>query len=475
MRLKLLAVSIILILVCSLVPPSQQVSASSFEVNYTLTLEKEDYPEVTVRVQGYPEQSAEFVFLGSNVIFISQLDSVFQKMEVKDLAGNNLSWKWVNKGISVTNGSVKDFTISYSINAIQYLAQRIVNVNIYQSGRPVNLNVKPNIVIFRFRRIAFNAGDVFLTPKLEPEKITVDYSLPEGTTLYASLPSENGTFEAVKDLWGNLQLDFSNSVFAGGQALFTLNHTTEWGDEYQYIWFDRDPLSEAWTPWYGNTPWEQAELYMESTESCARYFRDTIGPLPNHRTLFTNVIEQTSSIPSVVNKSSLLYGFQIWPRYSETDICHHIFHQYDSSQEYSKLAFAFWEDPIGQMLIEGLTTYYEQTLLSPLFDDPRSSGKLFEFYVLDTRGTPFGIRENKDFHVAYNVAALKVYLLDQFIRSQTNGADSLDSFVKAMWEKVKDNPEPQTISQADIRSAFSSVVGSENAGYPGQTHQFPHH
>ena len=452
MRFKLLAVSIILILVCSLVPPSRQVSASSFEVNYTLTLEQEDYPEVTVRVQGYPDQSAEFVFLGPSIINASPLDSIFQKMEVKDLAGNNLSWQWADRGISVSNGSVRDFTIIYSINAIDY-----------QWKKTISLNVNPKCVLFRFGRISFVAGDVFLTPELEPEKITVESSLPEGTTLYASLPSENGTFQAVRDQWGNLPVDFSLAYFTGGQALFTLNHTTDWGDEYQYIWFDLDHLSEAWTPWYGNTPWEQAELYMETTESCARYFRDTVGPLPNHRILFSNTIEMYNIFPSVASGQDWFHYMQIWPRYSETDVCHHVFHQYSNNQ--NKLSFG--DDSFGQMFSEGLNAYYEQTLLSPLFEDPRSNGKLFEFYVLDVRGMPFGIRGN-NMHVKYNVSALKVYLLDQYIRSVTDGKDSLDDFVKAMWEKVKEYPQWQKISQDDIVYSFASVVGSENAGYLDQ-------
>ncbi len=463
MRVKLFAASIILILVCSLITPSQQVSASSFDVNYTLTLEQEDYPEVTIQVNGYPTQSAEFVFLGTAISSISSLNSIFQKLEVKDLAGNNLYWQWTNKGISVLNGSVTNFTIRYSIDAINYQWQKTVNVNVIQSGMPVNIDVKANAVIFRFRRISFAAGDVFLTPELEPEKITVDYSLPEGTTLYATLPSENGTFQAVKDLWGNLPLDFSLAYFAGGQALFTLNHTTEWGDEYQYIWFDRDYLSEAWTPWYGNAPWEQAQLYMETTESCARYFRDSIGSLLNHRVLFTNQIESFSDIPSTGSGQDWFHYMQIWPRFSEPEVCHHVFHMY--SNNLTKLAFG--EDPIGKMFSEGLPTYYEQILPGKLLENSRYKGNLFEIFVLDARGIPFGIRGN-ELHVTDNVPALKVYLLDQYIQSVTGGVDNLDSFVKAMWNEVKDNPEPQQISQAEILSSFSSVVGSENAGYLDQ-------
>ena len=458
MKAKLLAVAIILIFVCSMVPPSQQVSASSYEINYTLTLEQEDYPEVTIRVQGYPEQSAVFVFLGSAVNNITSLNSIFQKMEVKDLAGKNLPWQWVNKGISVNNGSIQDFTIRYSIDAIRY-----------QPGQNSDPNAEKS-VLFRFRRIFFIAGDVFLTPKLEPEKIRVDYSLPEGTTLYASLPLENGTFQAVRDYWGNLQRDFSMAYFAGGHALFALNHTTDWGDEYQYIWFDRDSLSEAWTPLYGNTPWEQAELYMESTESCAGYYRDTIGSLPNHRVLFTNVTPQYPGFPSAGTNQDWYHNMQILPRFSEPDICHEVFHQYSfsSMKEQSKLVFAFGGDAIGNMLWEGLPSYYEQILPSLLLGDPRYSGKLFEIYVKDVRGISFGVRGRSAYHVKYNLSTLRVYMLDQYIRERTNGNDSLDGFVRAMWENVKNNIAPETISQSDVLAAFSSVVGVENAGYLNQ-------
>jgi hypothetical protein len=451
MKSKLLATSIILILICSLIPPSQQVAASSFEVNYTLTLEQEDRPEVTIKVQGYPGQNAVFISLGSAGNNIPPLMNIFTDMEVIDLSGNNLAWQWVNKGISVSNGSVQDFTIRYTIDAINYqLAQS-------------NHSPENKLVLFRFRRIFFIAGDVFLTPKLEPEKISVESSLPDGTTLYASLPSENGKFQAVRDLWGNLRDDFSKAYFAGGHALFTLAHTTDWGDEYQYIWFDRDPLLSSWNQLYGNTPWEQAKLYMESTETCASYFRDSIGPLPNHKVLFTNITHELDDFPSALTNQDWYHYMQIWPRYSEPEVCHHVFHQYSFRDNQSKLNFN--RDHIGNMLDEGLPTYYEQFLPTEFSGDPRYLGKFFEFFVLDVRGRPFGIRENIDFHIQYNLSALKVYLLDQYIRSMTDGEDSLDGFVKAMWEKVKDNTTPQTISQADVLSAFSSVVGSENAGY----------
>jgi hypothetical protein len=456
MRFKLLAVSIILILVLSLVPSDQQASAASFEVNYTLTLEQEDRPVVTIQVQGYPDQNAIFLFLGQAVTNISSVRNIFQEMEVKDPAGDDLPWQWVGKGISVTNGSVRDFTIRYAIDAINYQPSQNNHASEQKS------------VLFRFRRIFFIAGDVFLTPMMEPENMTVKYALPEGTTLYASLPSSDGTFHAVRDLWGSLQDNFAMVYFAGGHAFFDLTHLTDWGDEYKYIWFDRDPLLAAWTPMYGNTPWEQAELYMESAETCARYFRDAIGPLPKHRVLFTNITHESDNFPTAGTNQDWYHYMQIWPRYSEPEICHHIFHQYSFWPEVSKMAFSFGGDPIGEMLSEGLPTYYEQLLPSLFFEDPRYSGKFFEFYVIDTRGNPFGIRSNINYHVKYNISALKVYLLDQYIRSVTDGTDSLDDFVKAMWEMVKDNHAPHTMSQADIRSAFSSVVGSENAGFLNQ-------
>jgi len=443
--------TIVLIVALSLFSPNFQAKANSFEVSYTLMLEQEDYPVITVRVQGFPGQTASFAFMGDAFERFSNLTSVFKDIEVQDSSGKSLPWQWGYKKIIIANGSAQDFTIRYAIDALNF------------SEGPAGDPSAKKFVVFRFRRIFFIAGNVFPIPEVEPDRITVDSSLPEGTSLYSSLPTESGIFVAMEDLWGDLLYDFQKAYFAGGHVFFSLTHTTEWGDEYEYLWFDRDPITEAWTPAYGNSPWEQAEQYMETAEACAGYFRDTIGPLSTHRVLFTNVMVQYEGFPSATTNQDWFHYMQIWPRNSEPEVCHHIFHQYSFFPTQSRMPFG--GDPIGQMLTEGLSTYYEQVLPSLLYDDPRFAGKLFEFYVMDERGAPHGIRSNTANHVRYNRSALKVYLLDQYIRSVTGNSRTLDDFVRSLWELVQDNPPAQQVSETNIREAFVSVVGEGNTGY----------
>jgi len=439
-------------LVASLFSPQSSVSAESYTVQYHLLLEVEDQPSTTIEVQGFPETTATLAFSGEDLGNFNSLQTVFTDIQVTDTQGNMLPWNWAGKKIVVNNGSSRDFTVKYTIYALNYSEKQSTNPG------------AKKIAVFRASRIFFIAGEVFPTPEMEPEKITVDYSLPEGTSLYSSMYSEDGKFVATKDLWGSYQYDFPKAYFAGGRAMFSLTHTTEWGDEYEYIWFDRDLSSEAWTPSYGNTPWEQAELYMQTAEGCAKYYREAIGSLPTHRVLFTNGIVQYDGAVSGTTNQDWFHYLQIWPQNSEPEVCHHMFHQYSFFTRQSKMPFT-QGDAISNMLTEGLSTYYEQTVPTLLSGDPRFEGKFFEFYTLDERGARYGIRSNTANHVRYNRSAVKVYLLDDYIRSVTNDEKSLDDFVAAIWERVKDRSEPQAVNQSVIIEAFSSVVGSENAGY----------
>jgi hypothetical protein len=424
--------------------PVYRVAASTYEVNYNVLFEKEDFPVITVNITNFPGQKGEFAFIGNSLGVISDLKTVFKNIEVKNKDGQSIPWTWNDRKIVINNGNFKDFTIKYVVDA---------------------LNIKrgdETLVLFRFKRIFFVAGDIFVLTMLRPGRITVSFSLPKDVSIFSSLPFEGNTFTAVKDLWGDILYDFQKAYFVGGKPLFTLTHQTEWGDEYIYIWFDRDPSFLAWLPSYGNTPWEQAEEYMETTEKFAKYYREKIGELPCHTVLFTNVFPSFGDIPPVKTNTDWFHYMQIWPRYSEPEICHHVFHQYSYFLQQSKLPFGW--DKTGQMLSEGLPTYFEQTIPSLLFNNLRYKGKLFEFYIYEKRGRPFSIDEN-NYHLAYNIPTLKVYLIDNFIQKVTLGKNSVTDFVKALWDGVKDRNEPQMVTESDIKSAFTKIVGAENTYY----------
>jgi len=420
-------------------------SAQDFQLTYTLSLSREDYPDVEIKVTDAPVSPMRFTFglQGGALGAIWDLTAVFKNIQAQTTEGEPLSCDWdeSDRSIVVKNDSHTDFLIKYSVDALNLGAGDM------------------KFVLFRQRRIFFIAGDVFPLPyEYEPTKISVKFSLPEGVEMFSSLPEENGEFVVNTDLWDNLLYDFQKACFTGGKALFSLTHYTQWGDKYIYIWFDRDPATEAWLPSYDNTPWEQAEEYMKTTEMFAKYYKDVaMGPLPQHTVVFANTIPETQGSPSVKTSTDWFHYMQIWPKYSEPEVCHHLFHQYSFFISQSKLPFSDSSN-VERFLAEGLPTYFEQIVPTLLLHNDRYQGKLFEFFVLDERGKNFGIRDNS-YHITYNISAVKVYLLDQHIREKTGGAKNLTDFTKEMWNRVKDNKEPQEVPESQVIEAYTKVAG----------------
>jgi hypothetical protein len=437
-------------------PTRMEESTKDYQINYHLSLEKEDYPEIRVEVKNSPFQKSEFKFgvSGGNLGAIQDLKKVFKDIDIKSIDGKSLKYKWSGgRTIVVQNGKNSNFTIKYFVDGLNF-------------GRSSGFSGmgEPDIkfVVFRAKRIFFIAGDIFILPDTDslPSKITVDFSLPGDTQIFSSLPKEDGKFIAIPDLWGNIVYDFQKTYFTGGDVIFSLTHDTEWGDKYIYIWFDRDVVAEAWLPSYGNTPWEQAKEYMEMTERFAKYYREVvIEPLPKHVVIFTNTISKTKIMPKTGTSTDWFHHMQIWPKYSDPEVCHHVFHQYSFFLSQSKLTF-----PLEHFLSEGLPTFFEQTIPSIIYGDDRYKGKLFEFFVLDKRGNNFGIRNNQ-YHITYNIAAMKVFLLDKYIKEVSGNKKNLNDFIKELWDSVKENREPKETKENQIVNAFKKVVGKSNGGY----------
>jgi len=437
-------------------PPQIEESVKDYQINYHLSLKKEDYPEIKIEIKNSPFRKSEFKFgvSGGNLGAIQDLKNVFKDIDIKSVDGKSLKYKWRDgRTIVVQNGKNSNFTIRYFVDGLNFGRSS----GFSGMGEP-----DTKFVVFRTKRIFFIAGDIFILPDTDslPSNITVDFSLPVGTQIFSSLPKKDGKFIAITDLWGNIVYDFQKAYFTGGVVVFSLTHNTEWGDKYIYIWFDRDVVAAAWLPSYGNTPWEQAKEYMEMTERFAKYYREVvIEPLPRHIVLFTNVIPKTNIMPPVGTNTDWFHYMQICPRYSDPFVCHHVFHQYSFFLSQSKLTF-----PLDHFLSEGLPTFFEQTVPSIIYGDNRYKGKLFEFFALDKRGNNFGIRDNQ-YHIKYNIAAMKVFLLDKYIKEVSGNKKNLNNFVKELWDSVKENHEPEEMKESQIINAFKKVVGKSNGGY----------
>lgn len=442
----------VLLLTLTVIPtPAAGAEAEAgFALDYHLSFTEDDHPTVEVRVSGAPTGSTTLTFTtGSWLGALSEpFSSVFVVSRAVTPEGKSLAWSWRGNSIDVANGSAPEFVLAYQ-------------PDMSRLGRPQG-DMWQAFAVFRRKAVFFVAETVFPMPETEPARVTVRFTLPGRTKVFSNLEEENGVLVARTDLFGNLRYDFAKAYFTGGEPFFSVSHETAWGDKYVYVWFDRDIADMMWLPSWGTTQWEEAERYMELAEQFAGYFREKIGPLPPRTVVFTNVKNVTGL--NVGFNVDFYHWMQIWPRDSVGDLAHHVLHAYDFWPSQSKMWFTpNFSQPSGY-LREGLNTYYEQVVPAEVLGDDKYLGKLYVFLALDQRGSRFGIQAN-EMHRTYNVSGLKVYLLDQYIRQVTGGANNLDDFIRTLWDSVKDNTQPHTPSAQEIDAAFAEVVGQVNAGY----------
>ncbi|MGE5672374.1 MAG: hypothetical protein ACM3XM_00605, partial [Mycobacterium leprae] len=345
-RRLLLPILVILTLVISALPGLGARAATPYTVAYTLAVTGKDQADVQIQVSGAPGATTEL-----NADWMGEIVRAVGVVTVTDTGGKTLPFTWTGSNqrtLRVQNGNNTEFTIRYPYDALKTISPQCQQV------------------VFEPRDVFFIADNVFLMPSAEPARITVKVNPPAGTQVFASVPEENGQFVAVKDLWGDLRYDFGKTYFSGGVPLFVLDHRTEWGDLYRYIWFDRDAGSQMWLPSYGDTPWEEAEAYMAAAERMAKYAREHVmGPLPPHTVLFTNLRRTEESTVSAGTNTDFFHYMQIWPRNGEGEVAHHLLHAYTfHPMDQSKMSL---QNPgFRAFLKEGLPTYFELTIPTTL-------------------------------------------------------------------------------------------------------------
>jgi len=439
---RFIAFALAFLVLLATIPGSRSIAAESavagLTLDYYLKAMKDDHPEVTVTVRGAPSGTTVLALQMQN---FKEIREAFSDMRVASPGGQPLPWRWSERGITVENAGARDFEVRYTLNALQW-----------EGGAH-----KSKTIFFRDGYLFFVAGEVLLMPDAEPKGIIVRFNLPPGNHVYSNLPERNGVFTAETSLWGSLRHDFPMAYFMGGVPLYAVERTAPWGDTYQIIRFERDPIN--WSPFWGTTPWEEADRYLATYQKYWDYIQQHIlPPLPRHKVLFADRDHDPAPGINDVGINTDWYHFiQYWGRDMDADVVHHIVHAWSFWSTNTKLAFNF--DPLGALFREGLPTYYEHTLPAIVSGWDWAPGKLFEFWVLDQRGRGSGIQQNY-YHQTYNQSGLRVYLLDQYVR-RTTGKD-LSALTRALWDEVKDLKAPANISDDQIRHAFAGVVGSQN-------------
>jgi len=430
---------------------AQGTNSQGLTLDYHLSFTEDDHPTVEVHVSGADGSTTTLTFTTGSYLgaLREPVSRVFPVDGVVTPDGQTLTWTYQGNDLRVSNGSASEFTLTY-------------RPDMSRLGREEGPGWQA-FAMFRRQTVFFVAEDVFPMPTEEPARITVRFTLSGRTKVFCNLEEEEpGLFVCRPDLFGNLRYDFPKAYFTGGEPFFTVSHETEQGDKYIYVWFAGDTANQMWRPSWGTTPWEEAERYMGLHERFAAYFREMIGPLPARTVVFTD----HKHPPDVDLRVNIDYyhWMQVWPRDSEGQLAHHVLHAYDFWPSQAKMWFSpDFSQPSGY-LREGLNTYYEQVIPARVLGQDRQPGLLYVFLALDQRGRRFGVQDN-EMHKIYNASTLKVYLLDQYVARVTGGEKNLDDFFRALWDLVKDNTEPHTLSAQEISAAFSEVVGQENSAY----------
>jgi hypothetical protein len=437
--MRRLVVCILLLVLVGAAFPAQArgQSTEGLELAYTLTLRAPDVVDVEVQLRGAPPGETVLGFgpMASFLGAIPDIGPLFSVVSASAPDGSELAWRWNERDVVVVNGSLPEFTLTYTINGDR----------LHKGGTP------ERFAIFRPDMLMFAPCDVLPFPRTTPSRISLRLNKPEGLQVFSSLREKDGAFEAAPGLWGNLLWDFQMAYFLGGRNAKTETHTTEWGDTYLYVSFGERR----------NEPgWYSPQAYMDLMESIDKHFRDAVGPQPPRKVILFDH-QWAPGQPEVKYMVDCYHYMQVVPVSSAVVfLVHHVFHAYSFFPNKSKMGFSFFRPP-GVYLSEGLPTYLELVTTAQLTGETHWSGKLVEFYALNARGAPWGIAGNWQ-HVTYNVSALKVLSLDQHIRAATGGRENLDTFLRNLWDVVKDRTTPAEVSNEELREAYTRTVGASD-------------
>lgn len=423
---------------------------SAFSLNYHVTIDEKNIPAIEITVRNCQTDSLrldfikEFNYLG----LFDDLSTLFVNIHAKDSSGASLPVRWLNdKSLEIDNTKGDSFSIQYKMSKTS-----VTRTTGWGSEEFY-------FAFFRKDGVFFTAGDMFPIPGMEPHAITVDFDLPAGIEMYSSLAKQGTKFYASKDLWGNLLYDFPKAYFIGGKTEIREKYTTSLGDEYIFLWFDRNSKYHSvnqWFPSYGTTGQEIALKYMQNTEQYAKFYNETIGPLPPRVMILADCFNQPD-FPQIEMNTDWYHYMQLWPEDTfDTQVSHHTFHSYSF--------WSAWQTKLPMSenyLSEGIPTYLETAYSQNVSNNPVGIGKIFEYLVLNERGQKYGISENQ-FHVNYNQSTLKVYTLNKYIAKVTNGNKDIRDFARELWNGVQNNISPAYISPEYITSAFAKTVGNPN-------------
>lgn len=289
--------------------------------------------------------------------------------------------------------------------------------------------------------------EVFPLPIDQPiNNIKVKFILPQPWKAISFFPLVGDLFEVVPITYADLSLETKAADWYFGNVDFDQTKNYEDGFKIRVVGFKYFSY-EHWDVYMGDTPLDEAFKSADFYHETYLKLKEIFGDYPYNNILLVG--------PGYWQTRSTYMRQQMvgWYRYEY--IPHHMIHAYFGMQG-SKTGFS---GRTFLLLGEGYTTYSEGIMSAIIAEAPYWRGMMYERKFHYIRGIKFN-NLNDNSNQDYVLGFIVTYLMDQKIRSETDGQKGIDDLMAMLWHKYN-TPNFAWISDEQFLETLKELTGHD--------------
>jgi len=295
----------------------------------------------------------------------------------------------------------------------------------------------------------------FLLPDLQKiNSIKVKFVLPSPWKVVSFFPTKGDWFEVKPFTYADLLLEAKTADWYFGIIDFDQTKTYEDGFKIRVVGF-KNFSYEHWDVYMGDTPLDEAFKSADFYHATYLKIKEIFGEYP-----YTNILLIG---PGYWQTRSTYMRQQMvgWYRYEY--IPHHMIHTFFGINVGSRLGYS---GRFNLLLDEGYTTYSEGIMSADIAGEPYWRGMVYERKFHYLRGLKFD-HINDTSNQDYVLGFIVTYLMDQEIRSETNGQKGIDDLMAKLWQKYS-TPNYSRMTDEQILDTLKELTGNDWHGFYNQ-------
>lgn len=429
---KIIAIQMIAVLFISMLPISKDVSAAAAVTPASSGVDI----TIDVSITAPPNASLSIKATYSNVTSPLTLNIGYKNFPTPNLAGLKDLQFSSPEGQSFSWSAQDSRTVGVNVTGDAVIATYAF-VLPPNSGRSTKVFEIGGIV---------NGYEAFLLPSNQAvQRVRVKFTLPQPWTAVASYPKEGDWFVIQPYTYEDIALEAKASGWSFGNVDFDQTKTYQDGVEIRVVGFKYFDY-EHWNVYLGDTSLDEALKTADFYHATYAQLKDMFGEFPLPKLLLVG--------PGYWQAGNNFMRQQLvgWSRYEY--IPHHLIHTYFGS-EGSRVEFT---GRFYFLLREGYTTYSEGILTAEITGDPFWRGMMFERKFHYLRAQKYNnLKQNSSQYVLGFIVA---YLMDQEIRSETNGQKNINDLMVQIW-KDYNQPNLSLVSDEQVLQSLREITGQD--------------